>query len=246
MHRTAARRKQRRLSPLPPPRLLAVAVAFASTLTFLLLVLLSTPPSLAAPARPPRQESILLRGAGASPLRRHSEPRGARRGDGVDAPHGPPLHRLRAVAGLVPPRPQAAGPPQRQRRRRRRRQHLRRPLPRARLLGGASAPARRGRAAARSRRSGAAPGVRVRAEDPSLSGRARGGRRQWRALRVRRRRQGGDRGACHRRRPHGRRVRALFRCGIWQLIETRESSSDTVLEFCVSFRVLELNLRDNA
>ncbi|KAF8683478.1 hypothetical protein HU200_044385 [Digitaria exilis] len=58
MHRTAARRKQRRLSPLPPPRLLAVAVAFASTLIFLLLVLLSTsPPSPPPPGRLARRAS---------------------------------------------------------------------------------------------------------------------------------------------------------------------------------------------
>ncbi|OEL31665.1 hypothetical protein BAE44_0007318 [Dichanthelium oligosanthes] len=44
MNRTAARR-WRRLSPLPPPRLLAVAIAFASTLLFLVLVLRSTSPS---------------------------------------------------------------------------------------------------------------------------------------------------------------------------------------------------------
>ncbi|CAN6301614.1 unnamed protein product [Urochloa humidicola] len=56
MNRPAARRK-RRLSPLrprrprPPPRLLAVTVAFASTLFFLALVLLSTSTS---PHTPPR------------------------------------------------------------------------------------------------------------------------------------------------------------------------------------------------
>ncbi|RCV45718.1 hypothetical protein SEVIR_9G479100v4 [Setaria viridis] len=54
MNRTAARRKRRlsppRPRPLPPPRLLAVSVAFASTLLFLILVLLST-----SPPTPPRR-----------------------------------------------------------------------------------------------------------------------------------------------------------------------------------------------
>uniref|UniRef100_A0A0E0GJG3 Uncharacterized protein n=1 Tax=Oryza nivara TaxID=4536 RepID=A0A0E0GJG3_ORYNI len=48
-------------------------------------------------------------------LRRHDgEPGGVRRHDGVHAPQEPRLHRLRALAGVVSPRPQAATP-QRQR-----------------------------------------------------------------------------------------------------------------------------------
>ncbi|WVZ56156.1 hypothetical protein U9M48_006727 [Paspalum notatum var. saurae] len=49
MNRTTARRKRRRLSPLPPPRLLAVATAFALALLFLVLVLLSTSPPSPSP-----------------------------------------------------------------------------------------------------------------------------------------------------------------------------------------------------
>ncbi|RLN42334.1 hypothetical protein C2845_PM01G08680 [Panicum miliaceum] len=59
MNRTAARRK-RRLSPASTePRLLAVAIAFASTLLFLALVLLSTSP-------PPAPSSRLARGGRSS------------------------------------------------------------------------------------------------------------------------------------------------------------------------------------
>jgi hypothetical protein len=145
----------------------------------------------------------------ASLQQRGGEPRGARRRDGVHAAQGPPVHRLRALSGLFHPRPQAAGV-QRQRWRSgngHRHQHLRHPIPRARLLRGPSPPARRGRAGAAARgRGGAPPGLRVRAEAVRLQGRARGARRERRAVGVRRYYQGRDRGACPGGCPHGRRI----------------------------------------
>ncbi|KAL6648491.1 hypothetical protein ACP70R_012715 [Stipagrostis hirtigluma subsp. patula] len=63
----AARRKRSLSRPLPPPRLLAVAVAFAGTLLLLVLVLLSTSP----PSSPPRRRhAVVTRSSSSPPPRR--------------------------------------------------------------------------------------------------------------------------------------------------------------------------------